>query len=261
MKKRIISLLLVICFLCAMLTACEETTSDMINNALKKTQALDSMNAEMHIDMEMSMQGMTLSIPITAAIKATGLQKENPTVLTDVSMSMFGQNIDVQLYQEGEWSYLVIADMKYKAKTADLEGEYDYSGDVDSMLQSIPEELLKDVKAKKNDDGSQTVTVSIPDEQFSEIYSEFLKDINSTTGADVDTTDLKIKDAVVTITVLNGYISVYDMELTMDMTVSDVATTSKIKASVTYKDPGKDVQITPPSGYQSFEELDTSITG
>ena len=41
----------------------------------------------------------------------------------------------------------------------------------------------------------------------------------------------------------------------MDVTVEDVASKLEVKASITYNNPGKEVVITPPADYQSFEEL------
>lgn len=259
MKKRIVSLALIFCILCISLTltACKESTFSIVSKALDKTENLESMHAEMSLEMNMAMDGMTLSIPITADIKATGIHGDSPVISTDIAMSMFGQNVETEMYQEGEWTYMIIDDMKYKTKVSDGESEFDYSDDVNNMIQEIPEELFKNVDAINGNDGSMTVTIPIPDEFFSDIYSDFVDDINSSTG--VEGTDVKIKDAIVKITVLNGYISVYDMEFKMDMTVYDVATTTDVKASVTYKDPGKEITITPPEGYQSFEELDLSV--
>ena len=51
---------------------------------------------------------------------------------------------------------------------------------------------------------------------------------------------------------LNNY---KDIAFTMDMTVEGVSTTVEAKATVTYENPGQPVTVTPPEGYQDFEEI------
>ena len=258
MLKKIFSFVLVMCLvlMCGSLTACNEDIYSIINDAVEKTDDLDSMDAEMKIQMDIATEGMTLSMPVTVDMKAKGLNSDSPILSSDLSMTMLGQTMEMQMYQEGDWAYLVIDEMKYKTSIAEAESEYDYSDDIDAMLQEIPENLLKDVKAVKNDDGSQTVTINISDKQFAEIYDDFIEDVNSSSGTDV--ADIKISDAVVSITVADGYISVYDIKFKMEMEIEGMKATADVKASVTYKNPGKDVTVTAPEGYKDFEELDLS---
>ncbi len=255
MKKRIISLALVLCLLCLMFTACEQSsTFDVVDAALKKTQGLDSMAAEMKIDLEMAMEGMTMAIPMTIDIKAKGLQNEKPTASIVMSTSMLGQEVKMESYQEGDWVYTVMDDMKYKTALADLEEGTDYSAMAEDMLQTLPEELFADVQTKKADDGSLTVEVAVPEERFNEIYDTLLEDLSASAGVEEGMT-VKISDAVVKITVANDYVTAYDMSFTMAMTAEGITSTTKVKAGIAYKDLGKEVTVTAPEGYQDFEEL------
>lgn len=256
MKRKIVSVVLALCVLlmCVSLTACKsETAYSVIGSAVEKTQALDSMAAEMKIEMNMDMDGMTMSVPITADMKATELQSGSPKISSDISMSMLGQDILMSMYQEGDWAYIVVDDMKYKTNISEAESEYDYSDDMNDMLKTLPEELLKEVELVKNEDGSKTVTVSIPDEMFAEIYEDFLSGLD--TAAGTEGAEIKISDAVVTITVANDYISVYDMKFNMDMEIEGIAVSTEVKATITYRNVGAEVTVTPPEGYESFEEL------
>lgn len=254
MKKKMIALMMALCVMCGLFAACDsESTADVINEAVKKTQALDSMAGEMKMQTDMAMEGMTLSIPVTAEIKAKGLQGENPISSTKLSMSMLGQDIDLEMYQEGDWAYIAMEDMKYKTNVSAVESEYDYTDDMNSMLQELPADLLKDVKLVKNEDGSQKVSISISDEQFAELYKDFIEKANAESAA---ASEIKISDATVSITVAKGYVSVYDMEFTMTMVADEMNATVDVKATVSYQDPGKEVTITPPAGYQDFEEMD-----
>ena len=263
--KKLVAIVLTVCVICtAMFAGCgplakEETTFEILNKATANTQSLDSMSAEMKMEMKMDMEGMTMSIPLTAQVKAKNLKSDSPVMSSEISMSLLGQSIEMQMYQEGDWVYMSIDDMNYKTSASEAQSEYDYTDNMNDMLQVIPEDLLQDIEMIKNEDGSASVTVAIPDDLFVDIYADFIAGVNESAGADID--EMKISDAVVTVTVANGYISVYEMEFAMEMTVADTATKTEVKASVTYEDPGKDVEITPPEGYQDFEEMDLSDIG
>ena len=273
MKKRIVSLFLALVVLCAgvMLTACNDETgtppdtvaqksvSEVINEAMKKTSDLDAMAATMKMEMNMAMEGMTMSVPITAEIKAKDMQGDNAVASILITMSMFGQEINMEIYQEGQWAYVVMEDMKYKADVKDLEGELDYANSANDMLKEIPEELLKDVELVKAEDGSQTATIAFTAEKFAEIYEELIATANSETGT--ETEEVKISEPVVKITVANGYVTVCDIAFTLDAAVEGINTTTEVKATLTYENPGEPVTITPPEGYQDFEEMDDDLLG
>ncbi len=264
--KKFVSWFLALVVLCTgvMMTGCDngkpasgsadKSVAAVIKDAVKKNEDLDAMSAEMKMQMEMATEGMTMSIPITAKIKAKNLKSDNVISSVNMTTSMLGQEMAMEMYQEGQWAYVVMDDVKYKASLEDMEGEMDYAASAKNMLQEIPEDLLKDVKLVKAEDGSQTATVNFPGEKFSEVYSEIVGDVLAETGTEIGET--KISNAVVTITVANGFVTVYDVAFSVDMTVAGVSSTTKAKVTVTYENLGQDVTVTPPEGYGEFEELD-----
>ena len=256
MKKRLFSLVLALCLLCCcgMLSGCtEKSAAEVINTAVKNSEALDAIAAEMKLDMHMAMEGITMDIPMTMDIKATDLKKEKPTMYTKMTTSLVGQAVEMEMYQEGDWMYIATDGMNYKMNAAEAAEEYDFSDDMDAMVQELPEELLKDVKLTKNEDGSQSVTVSIDGKKFSELYDDYIEDVNA--SADIEVGTPTIDNAVVTITVKDGYVTVYAMDFDMTVTVEEISSTVKVKATITYKEPGKAVTVTPMEGYQDFEEM------
>lgn len=266
MKKRIVALLLVLVVLCTgvVMTACggsdvppetvaKKSVADLINDAMEKTSALDEMSAVMKMEFNMAMEGMTLSIPITVDMKAKDMMSENVTMSMVMNMALLGQEIEMEMYQEGQWAYVVMGDMKYKSSVEDVGDELDYTDTVNDMLVEIPEELLNDLELVMEADGSQSLTISFSDEKFSEIYNDLIQAMNAEAGMEMG--ELKISDAVVKVTVADGYVTVCDISFTMEVTAEGVTTTMDAKASVTYENPGQPVTITPPEGYQDFEEI------
>lgn len=264
MKRRMIALLLALTLLCTgvLFTGCGngkapegekgQSAFNVINTALEKTRNLDSMNAQMKMEMNVSAGGISMSIPITMNMKAKGMKSASPVISLDISMSFFGQTVAFEIYQEGNWVYMVMGDMKYKAPAESAGEDLDYTENFDEILKKIPESVLKDVELVKAADGSQTATIPFPAEMFGEIYEDIIESMGSEAGMDLE--DMQISDAVVKITVADGYITVYDLSFKMGMTVEGVSTSAEAKATITYDNPGKDVTITPPEGYQSFEE-------
>ncbi len=255
--KRIISLVLALCVvcMCGVLVSCEtESTFSVISTALDNTQALDYMDATMEMEINMESQGTTMSIPMTADIKANNLKSDNPVMSTEISMSMLGMTVDMKMYQEGEWAYYDALGMKYKIKVTEETNEYDYSDDVNFMVKDIPEELLENVELVKSEDGSVTVTVAVPDEQFADIYDDYIDSLNSTTG--YEDGDITITNAKVSITVKDEYVSVYDMSFNMNIDIEGVSSAAEVTVKVTYNNPGEKVTVTPPEGYKDYKEMD-----
>lgn len=269
--KKIISLFLTLAVLCTgmVLAGCESeadkskankseagktSVAAVINNAIKKSYNLDSISAVMKMEMNMKMQGMDLSIPLTANIKAKNVNGDDIIAYIDMKMSMLGQEAVMQMYQEGGWTYMVMQDVKYKSKTDEMQGQMDYATSVKDILQEIPEELLKDVKIVKGEGGRQTVTISVSGDKFTELYGDVIDSVNSTNG--VGDAEVKVSNAVIKITEVDGFVLEYDLDFSMDMEIEGVSASTEVKMSLTFDEPGKDVVITPPEGYQDFEELD-----
>lgn len=268
MKKRIVALLLVFC-LALCFVGCGKNSTDKkdgsenstptqsvtlsVNDAVKKTQELDFVDASLKMEMKMSADGMDMTIPVVADIKAKGLKSDSPIVSTVMTMSMMGEELKMEMYQENDWVYITEDGIGYKMSAAEMGSDYDYAGDMKDMLKTLPDDLVKSAKSEKAEDGTTTYTINMSGEKFTEIFGDFLSGVNEDSG--VIGEDVKLSDVTVKITTANDYVSVYDISFIMDVTVEDVASKLEVKASITYNNPGKEVVITPPADYQSFEEL------
>lgn len=241
--------------LCGLLSACEngavkeKTTAEKLSEAIEKTEALNSVSAQMEIEMKMGTEGLSMSIPMTIDLKCKDAKSENPTIWVKMATEMLGQSVEIEVYQEDQWVYMVAGDMKYKTKNEDAAEEFDYSDDI---LQEIPSQLLEGIQSVKNDNGSETVTIAIPNEMFAEIYEDLIESLNSDDS--VELSQIKISDAEVNITMDKGFITKYDMSFVMEMSVESMATKTEAKVSITYDKPGSEVEITPPEGYKDFKE-------
>ena len=166
-----------------------------------------------------------------------------------------GQKIETESYMDGEYVYVVTDGEGYKTTLEEAEGEYDYSEELNENFQKLPEDLLKDIELVKGEDGSYSVTVNIPNETFKEIYGDLLDEVSEASLGEVFD-GLTISDCVVTVTVKDDYATNYDLSFKMVMEVEGMEVTADVTADYEIVNPGKSVTITPPQGYENFEEFE-----
>lgn len=253
MKRRILSLFLILC-LTLSLAACgkKEPVADGsitiadVNAAVEEVFRQDALSAKMDVELGMSIGPIPMSIPVKAEIK-----KDGDRSYTKASLSLLGQEVGAEVYTEGEWSYTVTGNQKYKLRT-NL-NEYDYADDLANMIQALPEGMVEKVSAVANADGSETLTACIPTEKVHELFGEYAEGLEVTTG--LGGASLTFKEATIVATLKDGNLSAYTLDIKVTASLNEVDTDLKVKATANFDAPGTAVVITPPEGYQTFKEI------
>lgn len=94
MKKtlRIISLLIVISMMLFAFASCGKTpASERIETAMKKMSDSKIVDSDTTMKMVMSMQGMTIEVPMTMKIKGDMRDEKAPALSVDMEMSIMGE--------------------------------------------------------------------------------------------------------------------------------------------------------------------------
>lgn len=230
-------------------------TEEVINQGIENTSKLTDFEANMNMVIDMKMTSVTMNMPMNVSMKVKDADKENPITYALMSMEVMGQKIETESYMDGEYVYVVTDGEGYKTTIEDAEGEYDYSEELNENFQKLPEDLLKDIELVKGEDGSYSVTVNIPNETFKEIYGDLLDEVSEASLGEVFD-GLTISDCVVTVTVKDDYATNYDLSFKMVMEVEGREVTADVTADYEIVNPGKSVTITPPQGYENFEEFE-----
>ena len=246
------------------LTSCEEkklTAYSLVSDAVAKMETLDSFEADMDIKMGIETMGVSMDVPMQYNVKAAGLKGDNPVTFSTVSMTMMGVTMKTEAYTEGEWCYITAFGQGMKMKAGENTEEYDGYADIESVIKEIPEDILSDVEITENSDGTKTVSVAVSDEKFTELYQSLVDEMSASAMEGEAVLDVSVTNANVTVTVnKDGYVSVYgvsfDMNLKVESEGASVETVSSVDMTITYKNPGTAVTVTPPAGYQDFEEVD-----
>lgn len=258
--KKIFALLLALFICFGVFTACGKEKEDdgridsaeqmdytVFEKAMEKTQELDSLYATMKMDISMSAEGISMEIPVDMILKIKDVKSENPVIYANVSMTMMGMNVQSEMYQEDGWGYYINNGEKYKVNLAEEVG-LDYTHNLESLIQELPEKIMKKAKIKSKADGSMTLTVSLEEGDVKEYFGEYMADM----GYGID--NAAIKKATVSMTAKNGYLTFYEIDMEMDIEVEGIVTNGRAKISATYENPGKEVKITPPAGYKEFPD-------
>lgn len=267
MKKKLLTLLCAVCLLCStmLFASCDgvepESADQLIGEAMAKTAELDSFAATLDMDMKMTFAGETQKIFTVADMKVKDAQSDNPVMSTDVSMSVLGEgmlenSMEMSMYLADGWLYMDMGELgKIKAKQGSyLVADYDYNDDLDDMMVDIPDEVLEELEIKTASDGSKTVTITLDDETFSELYKDMLSEMKNSFDSlgNVDHDTIRFSDAVISITVQDGYLWKYAMSFEISVAVGDGTAVTEVEVMVTYNDPGKDVKVTEPDDLDSY---------
>ena len=158
--KRFISVLLTVLMLCSalFLSACSdddrvttttkgdgngptpEGSQKLVEDSIAKISDLDSYHAVMTQNINVSMQGISMEMPINVDIKVTGAKTDDVRMYAIQDMEMMGETLITELYIEGDYIYL--DSDGYQAKISKDEiGDTDqlsYDKTVKELLQVLP---------------------------------------------------------------------------------------------------------------------------
>ncbi len=251
--KKITSIIVLVFLLLTstLFTACSSEAETLINEALRNTDKLDAYEVSLTIEVNTAL----FTIPMDVDLKVIDAQSDSPTMLATVFIETLGKNEQLELYTTGDWTYITSPGGKSKVKRSSTTSQkYDYTNDIEDILQDFPHEVLKGAKAVDQKDGSQKVSLSIPDEVFVEVFDDLLSTIYITVTDDYTLQEFQVSNAKTDITVRNGYVSNYDINFDMTLSINKVEATAAVSANLRYESIGNDVKILPPVGYESFSQ-------
>lgn len=240
-------------------TSCakEPTAYELVYEAMEKMSALDSLELEQKMDMKMDMMGMTMDVPMSVKIKGKHIKSDSPILRADMTTTMMETSVDSVVYIESGYVFLTSLSDSYKMKLADVEQEYNVLEDLTSVFRCPAESVFEGVEIIKNDDGTRTVSLALTQEDYFAAYGDHSATLLGELGLEGNAsfTDIKIDITVNK----EGYLCGFKMSCGIAVTVTemgmDIPVTATVAIDSKYYNFGANVTITPPEGYQDFEEL------
>lgn len=263
--KKISAVLLAVMLIvsAAVFTSCKKKTAyEVFSEALEKTKSLDSV--EFNMDMATSVPDEDDSGIIKYSAKISGLGG-SPIASGDVAVESSGVSMKSSVYNADGFAYIGMGEMS-KTK-AELDEPTALMYDLVSMFRivtaSLPEEVFADAKVVENSDKTNTVTVSLTQEQFEQYFKGTAFETKTyTNGLPDDGTSsykITIEDVKVSVTVgKDGYISKYEAGYKISIKVSiggsdvDFISGAVTAVGVNLVNPGSTVTVDVPADLDSY---------
>ena len=236
-------------------TTVTNTAYELYSAAYGKTSALTSAAIGLNMNVKMSMEGISMEIPMVYDVKISGLNSESAVYRVLATTSMFGEEVTTDVYAADGYSYYTDAEGNYKVVTGSDYDSCEILPVLDFFKVAFSEELLKDVAVTESEDGSMSFELSLTGEQFVENYSAIVADMSEGESIELDAS--AYSDVKVSITVdAQGYVGSHSIGFTTVISDAEYGdTTYECVYAISYTDAGTEVTVEAPEGYESYEEF------
>lgn len=260
MKKtlRIISLLIVISMMLFAFASCGKApASERIETAMKKMSDSKVVDSDTTMKMVMSMQGMTIEVPMTMKIKSDMRDEKAPAMSVDMEMSIMGETMKVGICYVDGTAYLDMMGSKIKTDATDSElGDIFGSAGVDADASTelfFDSEMINKAEITEEKDGSFTAKVTIDGKEYKD---DIMEEIGSIVDSLGDAGDIEIGDAVVvTIGVdKDDNVVSYSMKINLKMNIEGVSTDATVDVDMKFNVVGNDFKIEAPADADSYTD-------
>jgi len=257
MKKtvRIISLLIVISMMLFAFASCGKTpASERIETAMKKMSDSKIVDSDTTMKMVMSMQGMTIEVPMTMKIKGDMRDEKAPALSVDMEMSIMGEKMEVGICYVDGIAYLNMmgSKIKTKASDSDLEEIFGSAGlDSDASTELFfDSEMISKAEITEEKDGSFTAKVTIDGKEYKDAIMEEIGSLIDSIGEEGD---IELGETVVVIGVdKDDNVVSYSMKINLKMNIEGIATDATVDMDMKFNAVGDDFKIGAPADAASY---------
>jgi hypothetical protein len=258
MKKLTAIVLSAILLLSAIsLASCAKpTTASIYAKATEKLLDIDAVEMNTSMTIEMSAEDQTISMDMDYGIKSKGRKTEAPTAYADIKMSMLGQTVDVTAYAEGDYVYISTMGEGIKLpKDSETAGGYDIEATMNAFEIEVPAQFLESTEFTTDEEGNYILSFTFNGNEHADILKKFTDNVMSGLGSSLSEYELSIGEVKYELVIDKDYMMKnMNLEMTMDITTSGITMKTSVTAEGEYVAFNDGVTITPPEGYQSYEE-------
>lgn len=232
-----------------------QTPQEVYAAALAKMNELGGMDASMDMTMNMSDGTDSMDITMEADIRIQDMNKD--TMVLDMSMDMgvMGMTMTVQAYYAD--GYYLMDMMGQKMKYA---MSLDEATEQASMVQEMNVEALGEIEMTEAD-GVKTLSYSVDAAKMEDGAGEYLSVLENMGLGDLAESGMTYETISGTMVVnQDGYIQSNSMSMSGSIEESGQKMDFTLDISITYNNPGQDVQIELPNA-DEYMEIDPSMLG
>ncbi len=243
----------------------EESSSDemayvLLSERVEFMKSLDDISAKCDMIVEMQLGTSRETLTITNIILAKNLAS-SPILLRTNNVSLGNLKETYSIFYENGYYYYYDDSESFKFSEDVAKNEYKSTAPVFDVVHEIPAHQMKNASVMVSEN-MKIVTVMLDEAFFAEEFSVIVDEINySIVGVAVN--NYKLYAPYISVEIdANGYITRYDVIYGVDIPISaDASVYSSVTASVVFSNLGEDVQVTPPDGYENFQEIGVDSIG
>lgn len=228
-------------------TRIDQSSMDIYNQAMQKTNSLDSYHATAAIQMNFAIDGSQLDADMTMDMKIKDLYSSNIKYLMDMKMTMLGQTVDMTAFYADGYYYMESSGSKFRMAMPMNEMMQSSQDMTSSFMQDGS--FMQEMQVTDDGNGNQVISfVCSPDD-----FNGMLNQIVGSMG--IDTASVTLRDYRGTM-IMNpdGYCTSMKATMKMDMTVEGTTISCDVVLDMNYINPGQPVDFALPSteGYQEI---------
>lgn len=242
--RKFITILLSVCML-MLFAGCNQSKTADVNEAIKKTVALDSVEYTSDYTIITDFFGEDIVVENRYEVKAVHIHDDNVMYRGKLLMSVLGTDISFDMFSNKDRLYVSSSDGTgekiYLDANSDEANAYLLSYVPDNFMKELPEAVVKAATVTKNSDGTTTFQFALTPEQAAETFKDYIAD-QSYNGLYEVTVEDFVGDIIVN---ADGYVVRYAFrcKITNSSEEMDFTTSSDCLVEINYIEPGKDVTV------------------
>lgn len=248
----------------------EEFPYYLANSAIEKTLVLDNVDVQNDKYISMQLMGVTSEIEQFTALTAARLGTDGVTLRQQSLLSYLGSDYEIDVYYENGYYYISQDGETMKLSESDMEAtdstmamsKYTLKELVGTSVLTVPNLKAETTDVSDFEDGTTEVYFYIDETTFGIEFSGHIYDTIEYLFGEEPVEDLTLYYPEIYVYVTSdGYIDCYDIsyyvEFTTKVNGTKVSVLVLVYDTTYFTNPGADVTVTPPDGYQYYPSLST----
>ena len=149
-----------------------QTARDLLEKVMEDNANQNDMDADLTMNMEMAMEGLTMNIGMTGDMKVKNAAGADMQYLMNLNMNLLGQNMNITSFYTDGYTYMDMAGQKMKVPTNYEEALK--TSQTAQMMSADDMAYMQDVTAADNVGGTRTIYYTMDGAQLNNLVQQVL---------------------------------------------------------------------------------------
>lgn len=235
----------------------------LYQTAAEKFNASNDLDMSMAYTLNLAVGEYNSETKMMANVMATDLD-QNPVYLLSYDTTVFATTVSNEVYYADNIAYVNTGDERYKQELTLEELMEEHGGPIlqtDDLKQfmSLKEEHFS-AATTTSEGGITKISFTLSEDEFKDIIvNAFKNTVGTAQSFQMDTENLSASDLVMTFSLnQDKYFTGMTLQTNVILHINNNEITMNLQMDITFNNPGKAVEITPPNGLDQYEMRDSS---